>query len=443
MQQMWLENYRCFREKQTARLAPLTLLVGDNSTGKTSFLAMARCLSDVFHGKNPDFKDEPYDLGSFDELACRRGGRAERTDRFRAGFSGSGSVRRRRATRSGLHYQFDVVFGRKGAAPVVQRAGLKWNDAWLRLDNNAQELTFGEKGNEWQWPFKRSVGWLSSSPDEVIELPWYAPIRFYALRKDDARPTGAGSAPPSDLIREMLGLSQLTGGQNWRPFATAPVRSRPRRTYEPGRHDPDPEGSHIPMLLADLYLRRPKRWESLRQALEDFGRRSGLFDELAVRPLGKGGAVTFQLQVRKRSKTAKGPFRNMIDVGYGVNQALPILVELLQHDSPRTFLLQQPEVHLHPSAQASLGTLFCELAAGGKQLLVETHSDHLIDRIRMDVRDRRTELKPEDVSILYFERGNLDVHIHSIRLDGEGNVLGAPPGYRQFFMDETNRYLKL
>ena len=103
------------------------------------------------------------------------------------------------------------------------------------------------------------------------------------------------------------------------------------------------------------------------------------------------------------------------------------------------FLLQQPEVHLHPQAQAALGTLFCEVAAGGRQLVVETHSDYIIDRVRMDVRDGTTGLKPEDVSILYFEPGDLDVKIHSIRLDEMGNVLDAPQGYRQFFAEELRR----
>lgn len=73
MDEITLKNFRCFREEQTARLAPLTLLVGENSTGKTSFVAMIRALWDVAYGRRaPNFKEEPYDLGSFDEL--RRNG---------------------------------------------------------------------------------------------------------------------------------------------------------------------------------------------------------------------------------------------------------------------------------------------------------------------------------------------------------------------------------
>ena len=61
----------------------------------------------------------------------------------------------------------------------------------------------------------------------------------------------------------------------------------------------------------------------------------------------------------------------------------------------------------------------------------------------MEVRDGNSELKPDDVSILYFERGNLGVRIHSIRLDELGNVQGAPDGYRSFFMQELDRSLGL
>ena len=131
----------------------------------------------------------------------------------------------------------------------------------------------------------------------------------------------------------------------------------------------------------------------------------------------------------------------MIDVGYGVSQALPLITELVDPEARPLFLLQQPEVHLHPSAQAALGTLFCSIAAPERQLIVETHSDYILDRVVTDIRDQKTELKPEDVSILYFEMNDLDVTIHSLQLDKQGNILGAPDGYRQFFTNELRRVL--
>ena len=131
--------------------------------------------------------------------------------------------------------------------------------------------------------------------------------------------------------------------------------------------------------------------------------------------------------------------RNLMDVGFGISQVLPTLAALFRADGPSMFLLQQPELHLHPSAQAALGSLFCETASSGRQLIIETHSDYILDRIRLDVRDRRTKLKPEEVAILYFERDGLDVRIHPIRFDEDGNVRDTPPNYRRFFIDEVNR----
>ena len=195
----------------------------------------------------------------------------------------------------------------------------------------------------------------------------------------------------------------------------------------------------MPAYLAGIARQNEKEWHSLRGALESFGRESGLFDEIDIKLLGKTGGSPFQVQIRKFGKRLKGPKRNLIDVGYGVSQALPLLTELLREDAPSMFLLQQPEVHLHPSAQAALGSLFCSLAGPERQLIVETHSDFILNRVRMDVRDKKTALEPEDVSILYFEPGELDVTIHSLGLDKDGNVLNAPPGYRDFFMAEMRR----
>ena len=197
------------------------------------------------------------------------------------------------------------------------------------------------------------------------------------------------------------------------------------------------------MYLANIFFQDKSLWTNLKNALEDFGKAAGLFDEISVRTLGRVESEPFQIQIRKSGDRLKGPRRNLIDVGYGVSQVLPVITELLRDDAPPVFLLQQPEVHLHPSAQAALGSLFCRIADSERQLVVETHSDHLLDRVRMDIRDGVTELNPEDVSILFFERQEIDVRIHSLSVDKLGNVNGAPPGYRQFFMNETRRSLGL
>ena len=221
-----------------------------------------------------------------------------------------------------------------------------------------------------------------------------------------------------------------------RPFASAPVRSKPRRTYDPALLNPHSEGDHVPTYLANLSVEDKTTWKYLKSRLEDFGKAAGLFDEITIKLLGAKGTEPFQVQVRKFASRRKGPLRNLTDVGYGVSQVLPVITELLRRGGVSMSLLQQPEVHLHPSAQAALGSLFCEVASSGQQLVVETHSDHLLDRVRIAVRDGLTGLRPEDVSILFFERDGLEVNIHSLAIDEDGNINGQPPGYRKFFMEE-------
>lgn len=144
------------------------------------------------------------------------------------------------------------------------------------------------------------------------------------------------------------------------PIPVAPLRSKPKRTYDPVRETASPEGEHVPMLMMRLTRADRRRWSSLREALVAFGQESGLFSDIKVK--GRGGQMSdpFQLQVKVRSR----PHANIMDVGYGVSQSLPILVDVLTaaepnrggrdraHAAGRSFLLQQPEVHLHPRSAA-------------------------------------------------------------------------------------------
>ena len=224
----------------------------------------------------------------------------------------------------------------------------------------------------------------------------------------------------------------------------APLRSKPKRTYDPVRETASPEGEHIPMLMMRLDRTDKNHWNSLRDSLLQFGHGSGLFADIKVKGHGKLMSDPFQLQVKVRS----GPHANIMDVGYGVSQSLPILVDVLAAESglhrrggnERTFLLQQPEVHLHPRGQAALASLLVKsFKKRGNRFLIETHSDYIVDRVRISV--RKQILKPEDVSILYFEPKRNAVAIHSMTLDKYGNLQDAPDGYRDFFSKETDQLL--
>ena len=416
MDSITLRGFRCFRDEQQANLAPLTLLVGENSTGKTSFLAMVRALWDVAYANTaPDFKEEPYDLGTFAEIAHSTDGGRER--KFEGGFTVNG-------------HRFDVEFEERDtvAFPTVRQVS---NDAVaVRTLQRNGSVSVSLRTQQANYDLRKTQ---MGQPEET----WLFPL-FWGLLLDQST-----DQPPENVLEAAREVVRRVESQREpRPFASAPMRSKPHRTYDPANPSRDPEGDYVPMYLAQLSKRKAS-WPAFTKRLTAFGKVSGLFDELRVRHLGESGdGNPFQVLIRKGG----GAWRNVTDMGYGVSQVLPLITELLRPVSgpePMVCLLQQPEVHLHPSAQAALGTLFCEVTRKirnkrRRQVIVETHSDYLVNRVRMDVRDSKG-LPPEDVSILFFERDGAAVRIHSLRLDDEGNVHGAPPGYGKFFLDEAAR----
>ena len=143
----------------------------------------------------------------------------------------------------------------------------------------------------------------------------------------------------------------------------------------------------------------------------------------------------FQLQIQVREQKS-----NLIDTGYGISQLLPILVRLL--DAPRSvrFLMQQPEVHLHPKGQAELSSLLISLRKQRHHhFIVETHSDAMIDRARIEI--MKGNISPEDVSLIYLEPKGNSIDVHNIKFDEQANLMGEPSGYRDFFLKESNKLL--
>lgn len=433
-----LRDFRCFHEDKAVRLAPLTLLVGENSTGKTSFLAAVRAIWEAaYQSSEPDFRAPPYDLGPFSEIVHSRGKRRSSTTTFAIGFTG---------TLRGRSIRFDVTFESRAAAPHPAEIYWKADSLWMRYSRTTgtkYTIDFGSENGSWRFSSERRYPNIGQ-----FGLSWNYWIReaIFEMNESLDELERLGGTKKKLTKEDLRHFSSISRSFTMYPrsdalFASAPIRSSPRRTYEPIKLSPDPEGSYVPTFFANVNFQSPEQWNRLKEKLERFGRISGLFDEIGVRQLGDMEGGPFHMEIRKHERKGKGQRRNLIDVGYGVSQVLPVLAELFRPRGSTMFLFQQPEVHLHPSAQAALGSLFCESASAGRQLIIETHSDYILDRILLDVRDKRTKLTAKDVSILYFEREDRDVCIYSMSVDEEGNVLDSPDGYRRFFKDELDRVM--
>ena len=420
--QFTMEEVRCFAARQEFEIRPLTFLVGENSTGKTTALACFQVLADYLAQGEVDFNSDPYLMGVFRDIV-RNSRKTEKV--FKLGFTFRGK-------NEDIECTVEFV---EGVEPVIKSATVKFTDGEivLRADDNLESYihlaSYDEERN--QYCVDVDSVFLDYAPFPVL------------FNRFTRRGTGE-----IDLANYLTKKEKHTGipwqriGEGIAVFSTAPIRSRPKRTYDPTREFYDPEGGDVPMLLMRIHATDKEEWETLKAKLVEFGKRSGLFQNIEVRNFGGSMGNPFQLKVKVR-----GPNSNIIDVGYGVSQILPILVHILDppisHPSLMKiafFLLQQPEVHLHPRAQAELSSLLATLASEGERsFIVETHSDYMIDRARVEI--RKGNIRPEDVSLIYLEPKRNVVNVHNISFDKMGNMEGAPSHYREFFMTEYRQLM--
>lgn len=155
---------------------------------------------------------------------------------------------------------------------------------------------------------------------------------------------------------------------------------------------------------------------------------------LVVEPIARMNAVTLGLRTSDATD-----YHRPINVGFGLTQILPIIVATLAAKSGDLLLIENPEVHLHPAGQAMMGNYLAEVAKSGVQVIIETHSDHVLNGIRRGV--KKGALDPNQVSLHFFRPPTEDLdQVVSPRLDSNGNVDVWPDGFFDQFDKDLNHF---
>ena len=456
LEEFTIGNVRCFAEEQRVPIRPITLLIGENSVGKTTFLGGYRAIHNLTHYARrnirnsvpgPNFNDAPFAMGAFRDIV-NHGRVAGAASDFQLG----GKMSYRAVTDGVVAWgHVSVIYSfmeaKSGADAVPYKATFVFSNG-EKLDVVAEAHRYGDYQNLCVIdPDTGARVTIYDFPSRSIALPEIANMfaRIARVARGEVKWEKKGNMKniADFLVRQFCpdrkDLLMVEFCNNLAEYSLAPIRSKPKRTYDPVSDEYNPEGGHIPMFLAQISRTRKKEWDALRKRLVDFGKESGLFSDFKVKGLGKHVSNPFQIHVKSR-----GGMSNLIDVGYGVGQIYPLLVQIMlasQRKTPAVFLLQEPEVHLHPQAQAALTSFFAKSTKDdGHAFIIETHGDSIIDRVRICVSNGL--IPPEDVVILFFEpqtRGS--VKIHPIMMDKMANLQGAPKGYRDFFMEEGDRLL--
>lgn len=417
-----LENVRCFARKHVIPIRPLTILVGENSSGKSTFLAaLSAVLDPLGFPMRPSLNEPPYSLGNFDTILTNKVGSADREPLFSLGHTIPSDNDQNAATVVADYWDF----GGRGidlfSLQITTHVG---NLSITRADHRSYKVHLKlPNANK-----KNGMGFvMDRTPIEDRNLGFATEMAYFVTE------WGSKNLINSRVASEILRIASFVSpaGLLGSSLSIAPIRTKPRRDYEEINQNFTPEGDHIPHVLSRVLSEHPisKERKALMTALARFGKESGLFREINVKRRKSGDP--FRVMV-----TIAGRRANIVDVGYGVSQALPIVVQCVVAAEQRLLLLQQPEVHLHPKAQAALGSFFVDmLAHSGKRFVVETHSDYIVDRVRMEIADGK--LSMDAFLILYFERKGTETTVYPITVDSLGNLIGVPPTYREFFLREA------
>lgn len=433
-----IKNFKAWKDTGPIRLAPLTVIFGANSAGKSSLghllLALKQTVLSTDRKRALLLGDEKslIDLGTFAE--CLHNHDLEQSLDFDLGWQLPGklevkdSISEKRFSGDGLKLSVSVKADPRDQ-PSIEKIGYQlFNNEKLSLAINYQH---DEKGkwtiNSPEYSFVRSQGraWALDEPD-----------KFYRI-SDQSRARFQNGEFLSDLaLKTEAALNSI--------YYLGPLRDHPKRIYSWSGETPESVGQRgefaVAAILAAtsqnrLLNRGPKQRqyrfdEFIARWLKDLG----IIQNFSVKAVSEG-RKEYEVLVRTHAQASEV---KITDVGFGVSQVLPALVQAFYCPPDSTIWMEQPEIHLHPQVQAELADVFISATQGrenGKvrnvQLIVESHSEHFLNRLQL--RMAEGVVQPEDVAIYFCRRAGAATELEPLRLNMFGEIENWP---ENFFGDE-------
>lgn len=423
--------------KVDLRLGRITGLFGTNSSGKTSLIQLLLLLKQTKNATDRaialDLNGDYVRLGTIRDTIFNHD--ETRTIDVRISFERDGELtlndptERRTATiarSSGFSVESEIVVQQRG--PRVRR--LKYRVGGMtfglapRGDSEAQfELSARGEGSKFRF---------IRTPGRPWQLP--GPVKTYAF-PDQARTYYQNAAFLSDL--EFAFEAELD-----RLFYLGPLRESPQRDYLWSRSRPGDVGQRgekaIEAILAATEagemrnLGKRKHLRPFQDIIAHWLREMDLIHEFRVREIAEG-SNRWQAWLKTRPGA---PEVLLTDVGFGVSQVLPVLTLLYYVPEGSTVILEQPEIHLHPLAQAHLADLILNVAMHRRvQIILESHSEHLL--LRLQRRIAEEVAGPEDVKLYFCDAPHGQSTLVPLELDRFGSIGNWPEKFMGDAFDEV------
>jgi hypothetical protein len=442
-----LAGFKAVDKELIAQLKPLTLVFGRNSAGKSSLIQSLLLLRASLHGPKLITQGEGFDLGSYRGLVNRHD--TSRAMGFGVAFASAphldSSVE---IPNPGLLRSLDVQFEQTpGGVPLTRkvRIGLGENFFEVRRDNflvdepfqlrinaaveivqlvNSEHFTFPSRKSSpqahvrVQLALKRlgleyfgipANGSVPGSRHLIDFSPVESEYRKGLERAALARAIGLLTSV-ADELQALLDRAVYLG----------PLRRAPQRISS--RQDSKATATDIPFFLLDNI--------SERSLISGWMRRLEIPYDLDVLSFASapGAHVLGDIASVVLTNANLGTTLSTADVGFGVSQVLPILVELSARRDT-TILIEQPEIHLHPAMQSRLADIMIESideAGRGNQIIAETHSEHIMLRVQRRIREGT--LDPDLVSVVYVDQDESgSASAQQLRIDMNGEFIDHWP----------------
>ena len=403
-----ITDVRRFANHHHVPLSRVNLLVGRNSAAKTTFLACAHSIlrqADISSKKEADIKESfnsnVFNIKSFADISRNA------TDTFRVAVDLSHCSWQRfeleltedqdkSFKQNSLTVQLSSSANANEDSVKIEKCNTATRDIWRFIGPNF-DISFDKS----HFSDTQISTWLSR----------YSKYRILPFEGDTARFQKQYSVASVEEYAKFVNFLRLNF--QFPPSIPKVIALKP--------HELTPQRSF------EIYRLLSSSGSIDLEAISEYGRKLGIFNQLQIKTLDDKVEVLVDVD---------GTVRNLANTGHGISSIIPFLVELADTHAESLLLLQQPEVHLHPSAQASLVRLISQSASA---FMIETHSDHLIDWFRIMVKQNRMD--HADVKVLYFETSGDTSTIHVISVDQNGNLVDVPKDYRDFFLDERNKLL--
>lgn len=434
-----IRNFKAWKDTGEIRLAPLTVIFGRNSAGKSSLghllLALRQTAASTDRRRALHTGDETslVDLGSFVETLHGR----DPSSRLEFELEWSLPERLRIAdpvepgqdvSGSSLRLSCALAAADQGQPSVRELRYALRDEGRTTLSATLSQTSSGVVGLEVA-PYRLVAAaghdWLLEPPEKFYRVSSRSLARY--------RNADFLSLFALEVERRLAGLSYL-----------GPLRERPHRSYAWYGHAPEDVGARgehaiACLLAADAAGRtlgrgrrtKPRPFgEFVARAMVDLG----VLERFRVSPPSPG-----RREHEVRVTTPGGRTEVALpDVGFGVSQVLPALVQAFYCPAGSTVWMEQPELHLHPEVQSELADVFISAIGSMEngrprcvQLVVETHSEHFLHRLQRRIAEEA--ISPDDVAIHFVERGARGSSVEELRVDAYGEISNWP---EHFFGDE-------